>query len=409
MAPPEVCASSRAPRRPRTTPFTSSRCSSAARRPRRVAKPSRRHRDDGVERRAIERRGTARRGAPARTARLRAYSRQADSATICCASTSSGASYATIASSSPRRTDAQQRRAFDEIVARHREHPALRRAGNRVAGSADPLQQRGDPVRRSDLADQVDVADVDAELERRRRDERPQRAGLQPRLRIEALLLREAAVMRRHGVFAEALAQVPRQPLRHAAACSRRRASCGAPAISAAQPIVVLLPDFVRHHRIERRARASRRRDPSARRCPTSTIAQPPRVAGRRNRATSSIGFCVADRPIRRSGRAATCCEPLERQREVRAAARANHRVDLVDDHRADRAQHLRGCAPTSAAGRATPASSPGCAAASAASPRARPAVVSPVRTAAVIRGAAQPGSLGERAGCRARGSARFL
>ena len=33
--------------------------------------------------------------------------------------------------------------------------------------------------------------------------------------------------------------------------------------------------------------------------------------------------------------------QPLEREREVRAAPRADHRVDLVDDHRPDRAQHL--------------------------------------------------------------------
>jgi hypothetical protein len=33
--------------------------------------------------------------------------------------------------------------------------------------------------------------------------------------------------------------------------------------------------------------------------------------------------------------------EPLERQREMGPAARADNRVDLVDDHRAHRAQHL--------------------------------------------------------------------
>ena len=57
---------------------------------------------------------------------------------------------------------AEQRRAFDQIVARHREQAALRRARHRVSRSSDPLQQGRDPVRRSDLADQIDVADVDA-------------------------------------------------------------------------------------------------------------------------------------------------------------------------------------------------------------------------------------------------------
>ena len=109
---------------------------------------------------------------------------------------------------------AQERRAFHEIVARHGEHPALRRSGNRVARASDALQQRGDPVRRSDLADQVDVADIDAELERRRRDERLQLPGLQPRFGVEPLFLREAAVMRGHRILAEPVAEVPRQPLR---------------------------------------------------------------------------------------------------------------------------------------------------------------------------------------------------
>jgi hypothetical protein len=59
-------------------------------------------------------------------------------------------------------------------------------------GSPDPLQQRGDPLRRADLADQIDVADVDPELQRRRRDDRAQAAGLSARLRVEPGLLRQA-------------------------------------------------------------------------------------------------------------------------------------------------------------------------------------------------------------------------
>ena len=54
---------------------------------------------------------------------------------------------ATMASSSPRRTDAHERRAFDQIVTGHREQPPLRHAGDGVARAADPLQQRGDTVR----------------------------------------------------------------------------------------------------------------------------------------------------------------------------------------------------------------------------------------------------------------------
>src|SRR5205807_9434110 len=86
------------------------------------------------------------------------------------------------------RTD--ERRAFDQIVARNRQQPSLRRAADRVPRAADALQERGNAVRRSDLADQIDMTDVDAELERRRGDERLQRARLQSMLRVEANLLR---------------------------------------------------------------------------------------------------------------------------------------------------------------------------------------------------------------------------
>ena len=48
---------------------------------------------------------------------------------------------------------------------------ALRRRPERVAGAADALQQGRDRARRAEVADQIDVADVDAELERRGRDD----------------------------------------------------------------------------------------------------------------------------------------------------------------------------------------------------------------------------------------------
>ena len=69
---------------------------------------------------------------------------------------------------------------------------------------------------------------------------------------------------------------------------------------------------------------------------------------------------------------ASTIPETFERQREMRAAAAADHRVNFVDDHRADRAQHLaasRGCQQQVAT---TRASSPGCAVVCAAWRRAR-------------------------------------
>ena len=69
----------------------------------------------------------------------------------------------------------EQGGALDEVVEREREQPPLRDRADRMARAADALQERGDPARRAHLADEVDVADVDAEFEGRGRDQRLQR------------------------------------------------------------------------------------------------------------------------------------------------------------------------------------------------------------------------------------------
>ena len=86
-------------------------------------------------------------------------------------------------------------------------------------GAADALQEAGDRARRAELADEIDVADVDAELERRGRHQRLQLAVLEALLGVEPQLLGQAAVMRGDMLFAEALGQVPRDALGHAGAC----------------------------------------------------------------------------------------------------------------------------------------------------------------------------------------------
>ena len=82
-----------------------------------------------------------------------------------------------------------------------------------VAGAADALQRDRDRSRRADLADQIDRADVDAELERGGGHDRLQLAALQPLLGVEPELARQAAMMREHGVFAEPLAEMMGDPL----------------------------------------------------------------------------------------------------------------------------------------------------------------------------------------------------
>ena len=77
-----------------------------------------------------------------------------------------------------------------------------------MAGAADALQEGRDRARRAELADEVDVADVDAELERGGGDQRLQLAGLEPLLGVEALLLGQAAVMGGDLVLAEPLGEL---------------------------------------------------------------------------------------------------------------------------------------------------------------------------------------------------------
>ena len=69
----------------------------------------------------------------------------------------------------------------------------------------------------------------------------------------------------------------------------------------------------------------------------TSSIGRPPET----KRPISSSGRCVAESPMRWNGASTSALEPLDREREVRAALRAGDRVHLVEDQRLDPAQRL--------------------------------------------------------------------
>ena len=97
--------------------------------------------------------------------------------------------------------------ALDELIAGGREEAALRREAEGVAGAADALEERRHAARRLELADEVDGADVDAELERGGGDERLHLAGLEALLEVEAALLREAAVVGADVLLADALGE----------------------------------------------------------------------------------------------------------------------------------------------------------------------------------------------------------
>jgi hypothetical protein len=110
----------------------------------------------------------------------------------------------------------EKRCAFDEIVARQRKQPSLRRAADCVARASNTLQEGCDRAGRAHLANEIDVADIDAELKRGGRHQTFQFAALQPLFGFEPELFRHAAVMRRDGVFAEAVAEFARDAFSHA-------------------------------------------------------------------------------------------------------------------------------------------------------------------------------------------------
>ena len=218
---------------------------------------------------------------------------------------------------------------------------ALRYAAEPVAGAADALEQRRERARRAEVADEIDVADVDAELERGGRDDDRDLAGLELLLGVEPDPAREAAVMRR-----------PRgpSPSRSPSACATRSTSRRV----LTKTIVVRCashelarcgrrsPPAARGSRSRRaRGRASRPTARIARRCPASTIAQSGVPSAPTAVAADQQPGDLLDRLLRRreadalQPAAGERVEPLEREREVRAALVAGDGVDLVDDDRA--------------------------------------------------------------------------
>ena len=83
-------------------------------------------------------------------------------------------------------------------------------------GLGRALQERGDAARRTDLAHEIHVADIDAQLQRRGRHQHLQLAGLELLLGIQPQLLGQRAVVRGDVFLAQQLAEVARGALGHA-------------------------------------------------------------------------------------------------------------------------------------------------------------------------------------------------
>ena len=262
-------------------------------------------------------------------------------------------------------------RRLEQVGAELREDPALRDGAELVAGAADALQPARDRLRRLDLDDEVDGAHVDAELERRGGDEARDLAELQQLLDLDPLLARERAVVGARDLFLGELVEPQREPLGEAAVVDEddRRA------------VLLDEPQELRvHGRPDRRATA----------CPPSPVPS----SGSVSRAGARLAHVLdrdddlevellaragvddpdrprarhepadlLERPLRRREADALdrladqAVEPLERQREVRAALRARDGVDLVEDQRPDPTAASRAPLRGQQQDRATPAS----------------------------------------------------
>ena len=232
----------------------------------------------------------------------------------------------------------EQRGAFDELVARQREEAALGGAGHRVPRTPDALQQARDRARRAELAHQVDIADIDAELERSGCDQRFQRTGFQPLFGVEALLLGETAVMRGHPLGGEPFRQLPRHPLGEAAGIDEDQGrAMGLDQLG--QPVVNLLPDFAGHHGFERRGRNF---EGKVARPAMAGVDDPALGIGSDEKSGHRLDRLLRRREADAQQRAAAeRGQPLERDRQMRAALVRRHRMNLVDDDRPRRRQHF--------------------------------------------------------------------
>ena len=205
-----------------------------------------------------------------------------------------------------------------------------------MTGAADALQRHRNRARRIDLANQVDVADIDSEFQRSRRHQQANFAVLQLALGGEAQLARQAAVMRRDQFFANALAQMQRHALRQPPRVDedQRRAMLQCQFRDA---VVDLAPHLVAGDRAKLRRRDLHRQVELA------AMADVDHGWGRASRAGQKMRDLLnrllrgrqsdARRPVRQQ------VEALQREREVRAALVVGDGVDFVHDDGLDIAQ----------------------------------------------------------------------
>ena len=267
-------------------------------------------------------------------------------------------------------------RRLEQVAAVLRVDRALARLADLVPGAADALQPAADRTRRLDLDHEVDRTHVDAELEAAGGHDRPQVTALEVVLDHDALLTGERAVVGADQLLAEApglrvdadatllgqLVELGGEPL-------------GLPAGVAEDDRRAVLEHLVEDPRVDARPDAGppgRRRRLRAGRHLDRLAAEVAHVLDRDDdldlQGLADAGIHDGDRPrltgrrppaeearhllqrslrgrqpdaLRRAGR--DLLEPLEGQGEVGPALGRGEGVDLVDDHRLDADERLRG------------------------------------------------------------------
>ena len=107
------------------------------------------------------------------------------------------------------------------------------------------------------------------------------------------------------------------------------------------EPVVDLRPDLGGHHRRERRGRQLDGQVPCAGEAGVDDLAGLLPVSRAGSATMRSMGFWVAEMPMRNGGCGTQRVQPLQREHQVRAALVVGERVQLVDDDRAHGAEHL--------------------------------------------------------------------
>ena len=235
---------------------------------------------------------------------------------------------------------------LEQVAAVLGEEAAVRGGVDVMAGPPDPLEAGGHRLRRLHLHDEVDRAHVDPELERRGGDERRQPSGLEHLLDLEPLLAGYRAVVGARDLLLGEVVQAVGDALgRTAAVHEDEGRAMGANELEQAR--VDRRPDRLARLAVGGRGAAQLTHvgdgndDLQVERLSMAGIDDLDRAV-----AAQEAGDLV-ERPLGRREpdplrvAAGQVGQPLQRERQMRAALPAGQRVDLVDDDRLDAGQHL--------------------------------------------------------------------